>query len=81
MSDLLAIKDVAEYLRVGPVVVRMLVNRKDIPFVVVGISVRFRPQDIEDWIDRKALATIARYEFERSRSKNNPALGDNSLVS
>ena len=44
------VEDVAKYLRYSPSTVRKLVQKKEIPFLKIRNAVRFRKEDIDEWI-------------------------------
>lgn len=52
-SSLLTYREVAAWLSISESYVRRLVMHRKIPIVKIGRSVRFRPTDIEQWIERR----------------------------
>lgn len=60
MSDrLLDYRTAAEYLGVRPKTLRKWVSGRRIPFVKVGRLVRFRPVDVERWVEVRVRETTA----------------------
>lgn len=53
-SDILTIKEVAEYLKVKEKTAYKLVAEGKIPGFKVGGSWRFRKQEIEEWIEKQS---------------------------
>ena len=53
-SDILTIKEVAEYLKVKEKTAYKLVAEGKIPGFKVGGSWRFRKREIEDWIEKQS---------------------------
>jgi excisionase family DNA binding protein len=53
METLMTVSDVAGITKLAVATVRKYVLRKTIPFVKIGTAVRFRPSEIEGWINRK----------------------------
>ena len=53
-SDILTIKEVAEYLKVKEKTAYKLVAEGKIPGFKVGGSWRFRKREIEEWIEKKS---------------------------
>ena len=45
------VDDVARYLRYSPSTVRKMVHKKEIPFLKIRNAVRFRKEDIDEWIE------------------------------
>ena len=53
MSEkLMTIKEVSEFLNVKESWVRSAIFRKNIPFVKIGHHVRFRQQDLLEWVEK-----------------------------
>ena len=52
---LLAIPEVADQLGVNPRHIRRLVHERRIPFIKWGHLIRFKPADIETWIDANRI--------------------------
>lgn len=53
MKKLLTVKELAELIGVHPQTVYQLIYAKKVPFVKKdGIGYRFRPEEIEEWINR-----------------------------
>lgn len=55
MSQLLTIKDVAEKLQVAQVTVRKWLEQGKITYIKVGGAIRFRPEWLEGWLDKKTI--------------------------
>jgi len=53
-SDIMTMKEVAEYLKINEKTAYRLASEGKIPGFKVGGSWRFRQSDIDDWIDKKA---------------------------
>jgi excisionase family DNA binding protein len=53
-EQLLTLIEVARYLRLEPETVRSLARRQHIPAIKVGRLWRFRPQDVEAWLERQS---------------------------
>ena len=51
-KKLLSLKEVAEYMKVHEVTVRRWVKENRIKSLRVGKLIRFREQDVEDWMER-----------------------------
>lgn len=51
-GPLLSLEDAARHLGVSPSWVRQRVRERDIPYVRLGRLLRFRPEDLEAWLDR-----------------------------
>lgn len=49
-DNLFDVSQVAERLGVGERFVRRLVSERRIPFLKIGRHVRFKPNDLEEWI-------------------------------
>lgn len=52
-KSLLTYKDVAMRLAVSPQTVRVWVMKQKIPFIKIGRLVRFKEEEIEQWIERR----------------------------
>jgi excisionase family DNA binding protein len=50
--------DVAEILQLKPCTIRKMCTERRIPFVKLGGSVRFRPDDIRAWTDENLREAI-----------------------
>jgi excisionase family DNA binding protein len=57
-SDVLTIREVAEYLKVTEKTVYSLAQRRRIPAFKVGGQWRFRREDMESWIDVQTEDTV-----------------------
>jgi excisionase family DNA binding protein len=53
IPTLLTVTDVAELFRLKPAAVRALARRGDLGFVRVGRAIRFRPGDLEAYLERQ----------------------------
>jgi excisionase family DNA binding protein len=53
MSQIMRLKEVAEYLRMSPMTIYRMAKRGDIPCFKVGDEWRFRLEAIEQWILEK----------------------------
>jgi excisionase family DNA binding protein len=56
--ELLTIKEVAALLRVSVTLVRRLQQRRQIPFIKVGGSIRFQKQDILEYLQQRTVGKI-----------------------
>jgi excisionase family DNA binding protein len=59
LSRLLNAQDVAAALNMGLSTVYLLVERGELPSIRIGRSVRFRPEDLEEFIESKAQRQAA----------------------
>jgi len=46
----MTVQEVARYLRMKPLAIYRKVDRKEIPFLKAGRSIRFRKEDIDEWL-------------------------------
>ncbi len=60
MSTALTVKQVAELLNVNERTVYRMANRNDLPGFKVAGSWRFKPSDLEEWIDLQKRAAADR---------------------
>ena len=60
METLMTIRDVAEKVRLTVAGVRKLILKKDIPYFKVGAAIRFRPSEIEEWMEKRREQLILR---------------------
>ena len=51
METLMTIADVAEKLQLTEATIRKYVLAKVIPYIKIGAAIRFRPSEIEEWIN------------------------------
>jgi excisionase family DNA binding protein len=54
----MTVDDVAGVTKLAAATVRKYVLHKTIPFVKIGAAVRFKPSEIESWINRKARSEV-----------------------
>ena len=54
-ANLLTVKDVAEKLGVKEQLVYRLKSEHKIPHVQIGGVIRFRPSDIEEWLEKSVV--------------------------
>ena len=54
METLMTILDVAEKTRLSQSAIRKHVFNRTIPFIKIGAAIRFRPSDIDGWINARA---------------------------
>lgn len=52
-ENLWKVEEVAEYLRMSPNTIYDKVHSKTIPFLKIGRLVRFRPNEIEKWLNKQ----------------------------
>ena len=50
MSEIMTVTEVAEYLRVNPQTVYRKAKAGELPAVRIGRAIRFRRQELEDWL-------------------------------
>ena len=53
MEDLWDVKRLSGYLSVKPSTIYALIERKEIPHYRIGRLVRFKPNEIDEWLARK----------------------------
>lgn len=58
-EKLLTMDDLAEYFQVSKKTIYRLVKQKQIPAVRIARQVRFRKEDIDNWLERKASEGLA----------------------
>lgn len=59
-QDLMTYEDLSSYLKLSVGYLRQLVMRREIPFKKLGRSVRFRKNEIDEWVEeRTAESTVA----------------------
>ena len=81
MERLLDVKVTAELLGIKPVTLRLWISQKKVPYYKVGKSIKFKPSEIETWInatrvepdpdrvDKQVDSILGiRYEKERRQS-------------
>ena len=51
MERLLDVKVTAELLGIKPVTLRLWISQKKVPYYKVGKSIKFKPSEIETWIN------------------------------
>ena len=84
MERLLDVKVTAELLGIKPVTLRLWISQKKVPYYKVGKSIKFKPSEIETWInatrvepdpdrvDKQIASTdVIRYGKERRHSDLN----------
>jgi len=55
MNKLLSFNDVKEYFNISQPTLYRLMNRGKIPFHKVGNSIRFRPEDVEKYLEENRI--------------------------
>jgi excisionase family DNA binding protein len=55
-SDILTVREVAEYLKISKAKIYYLIQRKQIPHIRIGRNVRIRWTDLQAWLDRLTSA-------------------------
>ncbi len=55
MNKLLSIKDVCSYYNVSRATISRLINNRKITFHKVGGSIRFRPEDVEKYLEENKI--------------------------
>jgi excisionase family DNA binding protein len=68
METLLCIEELAGVLKVADQTIRKWVFQKKIPFVKIGKVIRFRPSQIDKWIDSGGLAACAVNDIENEET-------------
>jgi len=70
LSRMLTTDEVAAIIKKHPVTVRRLVNRKNdpLPSRKVGGTLRYWPEEIQEWIDRQTETTSLHIQQNRSIS-------------
>lgn len=67
MNDrLYNLKEISEYLGLSESCIYTWVNQRQIPFIKLGRSLKFRFKDIERWIDENTIVS-EKYDFDRPR--------------
>lgn len=56
IGQLLTIADLADRLQLAEVTIRKKLARGEIPHVRIGRAIRFRPEDIDAWLDDQRAA-------------------------
>lgn len=51
MNDLMTVKELAAHLKIGERTLRRYYKEKGLPFVMVGSQYRFRPDQVERWLE------------------------------
>ncbi len=59
-EKLLTDRELGEWLRWHPVTIRQKVRRREIPFLKLKGSLRFRVRDISRWLDEQAVDAVMR---------------------
>jgi len=59
MKEILTIKQVSEYLQVNERTIYKLAKSGDIPSFKIGGQWRFKQADIDNWIERKKVASAS----------------------
>ena len=54
-NQLWSIDRLAEYLDVPSATIRDWVYKRSVPFVKVGRHVRFKPSDVEEWLEQRSV--------------------------
>ena len=75
-TDILMIKDVAEYLKVTERTIYRLAAAKKIPAFKVGGSWRFSKADIDGWIKKQSLEGLDESETRANHPQKLAARGD-----
>lgn len=57
MTRLLTKKDVADLLQYSTDGINRLMRNRRIPYIKIGKTVRFKKDDIENWIDKRKIKT------------------------
>ena len=57
-TELLTISDVAEFLKISPTGVRRLQQKRSVPFIKIGGSIRFSKSDILAYLEKQRVESI-----------------------
>ena len=68
MSPLLDIDETAQFLKVSKWTLYAWVHRKKIPYCKVGGHVRFRPEEIEEWLGKNHVTSGIDSVDERAKN-------------
>ncbi len=74
MESLLTVKELAEVLKLTEQTIQRYVLRKEIPFHKIMRAVRFRPSEINRWIDNGGLQTNEQAPTELALAMSNEQL-------
>jgi len=55
-NEFLTVEELAELLKVSPRTIRRIIKRKEMPVIRIGRQLRFRRQDVDNWLDTKIIA-------------------------
>lgn len=58
MTNLLSVSEAAEKLGLKSSTVYKKTSSKEIPFVKLGASVRFKEEELEEWINRQCVRPV-----------------------
>jgi excisionase family DNA binding protein len=58
MEALLTKRDTAEHLRVSIRFVELQVQRKALSAIKIGRAIRFRPKDVQDFVEKRRLHAV-----------------------
>jgi excisionase family DNA binding protein len=60
------VQDVADFLKLAPKTIRNKVSANEIPSLKIGGSLRFRPEDIREWVILKSAEAEGKADAARS---------------
>ena len=58
MTNLLSVREAADFLGLKPVTIYKYINSRSIPFIKIGRRVLFEPEDLESWLKDKKIPVI-----------------------
>lgn len=64
---LMTTNEAARYLRYSPSYMRKLVMLKKLPFVKLDGAVRFRKEDLDEYVDRHLVVPESAFDFSHGR--------------
>ena len=58
IEDLLTVREASQLLRINRYLIYRLARNGDLPAIRVGRMVRFRPEDLRDWIEKHRIPRL-----------------------
>jgi excisionase family DNA binding protein len=62
MDTILTVPEVAEYLKISKAKIYYLIQRKEIPHILIGRNVRIRESDLMEWLKSRVVKPV-QYSF------------------
>jgi len=59
-KQLWTVQKVSEYLNLAPITIYKYVSNRKMPFYKIGSAVRFRKEQIDDWIEKNEKKSLGR---------------------